>query len=120
MSTIALILIALIAALHVYIAWFEMFAWETRGPKIFRGFPKDLFPKTRVLAFNQGAYNAVLACGLIWSLMVKDPDWQRNIASFFLFSVAVVGCVGAFSAARQILFVQTLPAVTALALIWLT
>jgi putative membrane protein len=37
--------------------WFEMFAWETRGPKIFRNFPKELFPKTKSLAANQGLYN---------------------------------------------------------------
>ena len=37
------LLIALIALLHIYILWFEMFAWTTRGPKVFRSFPKDLF-----------------------------------------------------------------------------
>ncbi len=47
-------LITLIALFHLYIMWFEMFAWETRGPKIFRNFPKELFPKTKSLAANQG------------------------------------------------------------------
>ncbi|MBT8181771.1 MAG: DUF1304 domain-containing protein, partial [Eudoraea sp.] len=36
------ILIALVAGLHLYFLWFEMFAWTTRGKKIFKKFPKDM------------------------------------------------------------------------------
>lgn len=43
MSTISIVLIALIAITHLYIMWFEMFAWTTRGHKVFASFPKDLF-----------------------------------------------------------------------------
>ena len=39
MKKISLSFVALIAALNVYIAWFEMFAWTTRGPKVFDTFP---------------------------------------------------------------------------------
>ncbi|MCB0684848.1 MAG: DUF1304 family protein, partial [Saprospiraceae bacterium] len=35
------ILIGLIALAHFYILWFEMFAWTTRGPKVFRQLPAD-------------------------------------------------------------------------------
>jgi putative membrane protein len=35
MSIIANVLITLIALFHIYILWLEMFAWETRGPKVF-------------------------------------------------------------------------------------
>ena len=113
MPLIAQILIALIAALHLYICWLEMFAWESRGPNTFRSLPRHLFAPTKVLAANQGLYNAFLAAGLIWSLLIGDPVWARNVAWFFLGCVAVAGAFGAATAGRKILFVQTLPAVLA-------
>jgi putative membrane protein len=91
MKKAALVLIALTAALHFYIAWFEMFAWTTRGPVVFDTFPQDLFEKTIQLAANQGLYNAFLAVGLTWSLFIKDAKWQFNIAMCFLAFVAIAG-----------------------------
>ena len=114
MSTVAMILVGLIALVHVYIAVFEMFMWETRGPKVFAGFDRDLFPRTKAMAFNQGVYNAFLAAGLLWSLFIADDSWQRNVALCFLLMVAVAGLAGAATAARQILYVQTIPAVLAI------
>lgn len=64
MRKIALAVIAAIAFLHVYIAWFEIFAWESRGPNVFTGFPPELFAQTIEMAANQGLYNAFLAAGL--------------------------------------------------------
>ena len=114
----AQILIALIAALHIYILWFEMFAWESRGPKIFRSFPRDLFAPTKVMAANQGLYNGFLAAGLIWSLLAHDADMARALATFFLGCVAVAGLYGAATASRRILYVQAVPALLALAALW--
>ena len=111
------VLIGLIAVIHIYILWFEMFAWETRGRKVFRSFPKELFGQTKAMAANQGLYNGFLAAGLIWSLCITDAIWQWNVASFFLICVAVAGVYGALTADRKIIFVQTVPAVIALALI---
>ena len=118
MSLFAMIAVTLIAALHLYIAWFEIFAWETRGPKVFRRMPPEMFPKTRVLAANQGLYNAFLAAGLLWSLMIGDPVWATRVAAFFLICVAVAGVFGAATASRRILYVQTVPAVVGLAALW--
>ena len=120
MSILSMILIALIALLHAYICWFEMFAWETRGPKVFRAFPKDLFSKTVALAGNQGLYNGFLVAGLLWSLVIKDAPWNAHIALFFLICVAVAGVYGAATAERKILFVQTVPAVLAIISILVT
>lgn len=120
MRLLALIMIALIGALHSYIAWFEIFAWETRGPEIFSSFPAELFPETTVLAANQGLYNGFLAAGLFWSLIIKDRQWSGNVALFFLLCVAVAGIFGAFTASPQILIVQTVPSVIALALLILS
>jgi putative membrane protein len=114
MSIISIILIALIAILHLYILWFEMFAWTSRGPKIFSSFPKDLFEPTKAMAANQGLYNGFLSAGLIWSLLISDPIWAPRIAICFLLFVAVAGVYGSMTASRRILYVQTVPAVLAL------
>ncbi|MBL0766153.1 DUF1304 domain-containing protein [Marivirga atlantica] len=119
MVIVANILIGIIAVLHLYFLWFEMFAWTTKGPKIFRSFPKDLFPKTVALAANQGLYNGFLAAGLIWSFFIHDEEWSVNVATFFLACVAVAGIYGAITASKKIFIVQALPALIALILIWL-
>jgi putative membrane protein len=110
-------LITLVALFHLYIMWFEMFAWETRGPKIFRNFPKELFPKTKTLAGNQGLYNGFLAAGLIWTFFISDNLWRNYIALFFLGCVAVAGIYGALTASKKIFFVQAVPALITIALI---
>ncbi len=114
MEIIPKILIGIIAFFHLYILWFEMFAWETRGPKIFRSFPKDLFPKTKAMAANQGLYNGFLAAGLIWSLIITNEEWSIHVATFFLGCVIVAGIYGAVTAAKKIFYVQALPAIVAL------
>ncbi|RRB00080.1 DUF1304 domain-containing protein [Larkinella rosea] len=111
---LAKILIGLVAAIHVYILWLEMFAWTTRGPKVFKNFPAHLFPATRSLAANQGLYNGFLAAGLVWSFFIGDPQWQHNVALFFLSCVAVAGIYGTVTADKKIFFTQALPALVAI------
>jgi putative membrane protein len=113
------ILIALVAGLHLYFLWFEMFAWTTRGKKIFKTFPKDMFEPTKSLAANQGLYNGFLAAGLIWTFIIQDTFWSTNISVFFLSCVAIAGIYGAFTADKKIFFVQALPALIALLLIFI-
>ena len=117
MNWIIEIVIGLVAATHCYIMWFEMFAWTTRGPKVFRKFPKDLFEPTKTMAGNQGLYNGFLAAGLIWSYFISDPEWSRYVALFFLSCVAVAGIYGAATASKKIFTVQALPALIGVALI---
>jgi putative membrane protein len=116
MEIAANIFIIIVVLIHLYILWFEMFAWTSRGPKVFRGFPKDLFPKTVAMAANQGLYNGFLAAGLIWSFFIEDPIWSDNIALFFLSCVLVAGIYGTFTASKKIFFVQALPALLAIVL----
>lgn len=117
MRTAGLLLVALIALLHFYIAWFEIFAWTTRGPEVFTDFPPDLFAQTIDMAANQGIYNAFLAVGLVWALLIRDPKWQVNVAICFLVFVAVAGIFGAVTVTTRTLFIQTVPAVIALGLL---
>lgn len=119
MEILSKVLIGFIAFIHVYILWFEMFAWESRGPKVFRSFSKDLFPKTKAMAANQGLYNGFLAAGLIWSLLIADPLWSKNVSLFFLACVFVAGVYGTFTADKKILFVQSVPAIIAMAVVLL-
>ena len=115
-----MLFIAVIAALHFYIAWFEIFSWTTRGPKVFTDFPKELFDQTIQMAANQGIYNAFLAAGLIWSLLIKDLKWQANVATCFLLFVAIAGVFGAATVTTKTLVIQTIPALIALALLLLS
>lgn len=111
------ILIGIIASLHLYFLWFEMFAWTTKGKKIFKNLPPDIFEPTKSMAANQGLYNGFLAAGLIWTFFIKDSIWLMNISVFFLGCVVVAGSYGAFTIDRKIFFVQALPALIALILI---
>lgn len=112
------ILIGIVAVFHLYIMYFEMFAWTTRGPKVFRKFSKDLFEPTKAMAANQGLYNGFLAAGLIWTFFISDPLWYKNVAIFFLSCVAVAGIYGSMTADKKIFFVQALPALLALGLVF--
>lgn len=112
------IIIALIALEHLYILWIEMFAWTSVGKKVFRGaMPPNMFEATRVLAANQGLYNGFLAAGLIWSLLIPNPTWSQNVATFFLSCVAIAGIYGSLTAAKSIFFVQALPAIIGLIIV---
>ncbi|WP_192347590.1 DUF1304 domain-containing protein [Algoriphagus sp. Y33] len=113
------IIIALIAALHLYFLYFEMFAWETIGRKTFKQLPTELFPQTKGLAANQGLYNGFLVAGLIWSLLIEDQQWSTYVAIFFLGCVLVAGIFGALTASKKIFWVQGLPALIGLILVHL-
>lgn len=111
------IVIGLVALFHVYVMWLEMFAWTTKGPKTFKNFDKELFPKTKAMAANQGLYNGFLAAGLIWSFFISNPEWHFNVSVFFLSCVAVAGIYGAATADKKIFFVQGLPALIGILLL---
>ena len=119
MNKIAKLLIAAIALLHCVIAYVEMFAWTSLGPKMFKSFSPDIFEPTTAIAANQGIYNVFLVAGLLWALVIKDQTWQRNVATCFLLFVAVAGIFGAFTLSVSILYVQTVPSVIALICLYL-
>ena len=116
---LANIFTGLVALIHIYIVWLEMFAWTTRGKKVFKHFPAELFEPTKILAANQGLYNGFLAAGLIWSFFIKDQAWQDYVRLFFLTCIAIAGIYGAITSDKKIFFVQALPALLALCFIFL-
>lgn len=118
MEILIKILIWFIALEHLFFFYFEMFAWETLGKKIFAGaFPKELFKPTKMLAANQGLYNMFLAGGLIWSIFIDNAEWSTNVSIFFLSCVVVAGMYAGLTTSRKILVVQAFPAIIALILV---
>ncbi|HUP13138.1 MAG TPA: DUF1304 domain-containing protein [Niastella sp.] len=120
MELVANILVGMVALEHLYILYLEMFAWETKGKKTFKGSLRpELFAPTKVLAANQGLYNGFLSAGLIWSFFITDEAWSSNVAVFFLSCAIVAGVYGAVTASKKIFVIQALPAIVALAVMLL-
>lgn len=114
---IANILIALIAILHIYILILEIFLWDKPAGMRAFGLKKEFAQQTRTLAANQGLYNGFLAAGLIAGLVLAGAVGDAFVL-FFLICVAIAGIFGAATASRKILFIQTVPALLALAAIY--
>jgi putative membrane protein len=116
MSMITNIVVGLIALLHIYILVLEMFLWtKPAGLRAF-GQTQEAAKASRVLAANQGLYNGFLAAGLFWGLSLGAGGIDVQI--FFLSCVLVAGLYGAVTASRKILFVQAIPAVIGLVLVY--
>ncbi len=115
MSTVANIVVGLVAALHVYFLVLEMFLWDK--PAGLRAFGQTLeaAKASKVLAANQGLYNGFLAAGLFWGLTLGENG--SSVKVFFLVCVLVAGLYGAATASRKILFVQAIPAAIGLLLV---
>jgi putative membrane protein len=111
MSTVANVLVGLVAALHLYFLVLEMFLWtKPLGRRTF-GNTAAFAEASKVLAANQGLYNGFLVAGLVWGLVEDSTD----IKVFFLACVVVAGAYGAATVSSRILVVQALPAAFALA-----
>ena len=115
MSTLASILIGVIAALHIYFLVLEMFFWDKpKGLKVF-GHSLESARESKTLAMNQGLYNGFLAAGLIWGLSLGVAG--ESIQIFFLACVAIAGIFGGLTVSKKIIFIQALPAIIALVLV---
>ncbi|MBV6418612.1 MAG: hypothetical protein CMLOHMNK_03520 [Steroidobacteraceae bacterium] len=114
MNTLANVVIALVAALHLWFAVLEMFLWDKPAGLRAFGHSRESAAASKVLAANQGLYNVFLAAGLGWGLLLGADGMPVKI--FFLSCVLVAGLFGAATASRKILFVQALPAALGLAL----
>jgi putative membrane protein len=113
MSTVANVLVALVALLHLYFLVLEMFLWDKPAGLRAFGHTPEAAAASKVLAANQGLYNGFLAAGLIWGLSLGAAG--TGVKVFFLSCVLIAGLYGAATASRKILFVQALPAAITLA-----
>jgi putative membrane protein len=115
MTTAATIVIAVIAILHLGFLVLEMFLWNHPvGRKTF-GMTAEVSESSATLAANQGLYNGFLAAGLIWGLV----SGQFSVKVFFLVCIFIAGIFGGLTAKRSILYIQALPALLGLLLLYL-
>ena len=127
MSTIANVVVGLVAVLHIYFLVLEMFLWDKpAGLRAFGQTPEQA-AASKVLAANQGLYNGFLAAGLIWSVQQSlleyvgktnfvppPPEFALQLKCFFLGCVIVAALYGAYSVKMRILWLQGGPAAAAL------
>ncbi len=118
MSAIADVLVAVVALLHAWFLVLEMFLWtKPLGLKTFRN-SLEHARASATLAANQGLYNGFLVAGLGWGLAASSPEQAFALKTFFLGCVVVAGSFGAATVSKRIFFVQALPAILALALLF--
>ena len=116
MTTLANLMIAIVAILHLAFLALEMFFWDHPfGRKRFKMTP-EYSRASASLAANQGLYNGFLAAGLIWGLWTG----QFAVKIFFLICVVIAGIYGGITARRTILYIQALPGLLALLLLYLS
>ena len=116
MTIAANIVIAIVAILHIGFLVLEMFLWNHPfGRKTFRMTP-EYSQASASLAANQGLYNGFLAAGLIWGLV----SGEFGVKLFFLICVLIAGIFGGLTAKRSILYIQALPALLGLLLLFLS
>src|SRR5450830_1388651 len=116
MHLLATILIAAIALLHAWFVLLETVLFKTRGRRVF-GLSAEKAEMMAPAMSNQGCYNGLLVAALLMGLFHPEPAVAHALAGNGLACVAVAGSWGAVTVQRSILFIQTLPAVVALALL---
>jgi putative membrane protein len=115
MNIIANIVVALVGVLHIGFLIIEMFLWtKPFGLKTFN-MTKEVAEASVALAANQGLYNGFLAAGLFWGLV----SGMTVVKIFFLACVLIAGVYGGLTAKRSILYIQALPGLIGLILVYL-
>jgi putative membrane protein len=116
MTILANLVIAVVAILHLGFLVLEMFLWNHPvGRRTFK-MTEEVAASSATLAANQGLYNGFLAAGLIWGLI----SGEFSVKLFFLVCVLIAGVYGGFTAKRSILYIQALPALLGLILLYLS
>jgi putative membrane protein len=114
MDAIAVVLVGVVALIHLYIVYLEMFGWQRSRVRAIFGTTSEFAAESKTLAANQGLYNGFLAAGLIWGLIDYTGGTGYAFLLFTLGCVIVAGLYGGATANRRILAVQALPGALAL------
>lgn len=113
LSKPAILLTAIVAALHCGFFALEMFFWDHPvGRKIFDMTP-EVSASSAPLAMQQALYNGFLVAGLLWGLIAA----RKDVLTFFLLCVIAAGVFAALTVKPSILFTQALPGAVALAFV---
>ena len=118
MQIVAQVLAGLVLLIHVYIFLLETVLFDSRGRKVF-GLTRENAVIMKPAMSNQGCYNGFLAVALALGFLLPDAASGRAFTIYGLACVAVAGIWGAMTVQIRILFVQTVPAVLALAALFL-
>ncbi|TFV88692.1 DUF1304 domain-containing protein [Oxalobacteraceae bacterium OM1] len=114
MHLLATVLVILVLLIHVYIVLLETVLFRTRGRKVF-GLNAEKVEIMAPAMSNQGCYNGFLAAALAVGLLHPVAAIGYAFVVFGLICVAVAGVWGAVTVQKRILYVQTVPALAALA-----
>lgn len=114
MASLATILAGIVLLIHVYIFLLETVLFRSRGVRVF-GLTAAQAEVLAPAMSNQGCYNGFLAAALAVGLFHPAPATAQAFLVFGLACVAIAGIWGALTVQKRILFVQTVPAVLALA-----
>ena len=117
MTIIANGVVILVALLHGYFLVLEMFLWDKPAGLRAFGQSREQATATKVLAANQGLYNGFIAVGLLWGVVQGSAGMEFKV--FFLSCVIIAGIYGALTASRKILFIQAMPAMLGLILVFI-
>ena len=109
--------VACVALQHLLFMGLEMFLWNRPVGRRLFGLDPEFARRSAALAANQGLYNGFLAAGLGWGLLA-GPD-GLYLKGFFLACVIIAGIFGALTVRRSILWIQAVPGMIALALIYM-
>ncbi|MEM7290673.1 MAG: DUF1304 domain-containing protein [Pseudomonadota bacterium] len=119
MSLLQTLTVCLVAAIHLYLMFVEMFAWESRGARFLTRFDQEFFAISKPLAANMGLYNGFFAVGLLLSQFFLAPPFQAKALMFLLSCLAIAGIVGARTAEKKLFLVQSVPAFVGIGLVLL-
>ena len=112
------LLVVFVALEHLAFLYLEMFLWtKTFGRKVF-GNTKEEAERTKVLAANQGLYNGFLSAGLLWGVVHPNDEVGLQITLFFLTCIVVAGIYGGVTVKRSVFYIQSLPAIMTIVMIY--
>jgi putative membrane protein len=117
MTILSNLVVGLVASLHLYFLALEMFLWTKPAGRRAFGLTPEFAAASKNLAANQGLYNGFLAAGLFWGLLAGADGFA--VKAFFLGCVIVAGLFGGLTTSRKILWVQALPGMIALVLVFI-
>lgn len=117
LPTLTKVTIILIALIHVGFAIAEIFFGKYLLQERLN-FPIESAVLANPIVQNAGIYNSFIAVGLFWSAFSLDNS--QKLRTFFLICVAIAGIFGAITLRPTTLIVQTIPAIIALVLVWIT
>ena len=110
--------VGLVAGIHVLISGAEIFLWKSLYPRLEQfNFSSSEAEKAGPIVANAGLYNGFIAAGLLWSLLSSTNS--QDVRFFFLACVVIAGIFGAATLkTAKTLWLQTLPALVAILLVW--